>query len=224
MDFKDLCDFLTFQQSKKSSMFFSRTWCYNFGAPEMFISQEILWNRLWNLRVFPTVPWDVLILGGAVEFPTSRGSKLRGLPSLQPSDKSVVPRPMQFHSIAPHCLGFFQMRFFFVKGKKLPKNKREQDATILPSSFLQFALTFPKDLPWPLFFQRFFTRIAQSPRPPLFFVTVIRKSSTGEAIRLQTSQHPSQSAPSSESFPSPTSWPDKSKYQPRNDHRFFFRT
>ena len=56
MDFKDLCDFLTFQQSKNPP-FFPGPLVLQLWSSRNFHLAKILWNRLWNLRVFLTVPW-----------------------------------------------------------------------------------------------------------------------------------------------------------------------
>lgn len=194
MDFKDFCDFLTFQQSKNYPSFFQDLVLQLWSSRNFHLARNSV-KQAMKSSCFPNCP-VILSLSSEVQlsFPPQGDRNFKDcitstIRQVRRSPANAVP--LHFSAL-PRV---FSNAFFFVKGKKLPKNPREQDATILPSSFLQFALTFPKDLPWPLCFHRFFTRIAPSPGPPLFFVTVIRKSSTGEAIRLRQTQHPSQTAP-----------------------------
>ena len=220
MDFKDLCDFLTFQQSKKSSIF-SRTSGVTTLELQKFASRKkFCLERLWNLRVFPTVPWYCPYL--------RRCSWVSHLKGIETSKIAITSTTTTSPSFPGQCSstpfvrtasGFFKCVVFFVKGKKLPKNPREQDATILPSSLLQFVLTFSKRPALAIVFHRE-SRFAHL-RASLF-----RHSNQKVQYRWSyppaANEHPMGSAPFRESdIPKTrTNWPDKSNYQPRNDHRF----
>lgn len=201
-------------------MFFSRTSGVTTLELQKFSSRKKCCETGYEIFVFSQRSRDiVLILGGAVEFPTSRGSKLRRLPSLQ---RLRQVRRSPANAVPLHLFALprvFSNAFFFVKGKKLPKNPREQDVTILPSSFLQFVLTFSKRPALAIVFHRE-SRFAHL-RASLF-----RHSNQKVQYRWSyppaANEHPMGSAPFRESdIPKTrTNWPDKSNYQPRNDHRF----
>lgn len=114
MDFKDLWDFLTFQQSKKPSIFF----------------QDLV-----LLRAFPTFP-----LGCPYPRRCSWVSHLKGAETSWINEDCItstspVPRPMQFHSILSHCLNFSNAFCFVLRGEAAWKPKRTR--------CYQFTIIFP---------------------------------------------------------------------------------
>lgn len=164
---------------------------------------------------FPNCP-VILSLSSEVQlsFPPQGDRNFEDCHHFNDYDKSVVPRPMQFHSICSHCLGFFQMRFFLLRGKSCLKT---QENKMLPfyhhlSYRPALAIVFHRE-----------SRFAHL-RASLF-----RHSNQKVQYRWSrwsyppaANEHPMGSAPFRESdIPKTrTNWPDKSNYQPRNDHRF----